>query len=332
MDWAGLPADLLIEFAVRLTVTDWLSAPADPATAGFFSFQDGRCRTATLPEPAIQRRIWIGSAAGWVVTADEECALHLLNPVTGAQLPLPCITTMGFFQPLPRTESGDATGFLFHERPFLTAHQPEYTGLDHDEHPDEIPVEQMRLRFLRKAVPLRDPSSGEYFVMMIHGPYSKLVFARQGDARWVVLPSWYMFDDVVSHKGHFYAVTQCGTVLIWEPHGETFSPRIAVPEHNEGDEYVCFKKYLSVSLDGDLVLVWREHWSCYGEESDRDASASDDENGSDERSAKGDPTVRFQVFVLREGSQGSEWKELHDLRGVALFIGYNSAVFFSVDA
>ncbi|CAL4948240.1 unnamed protein product [Urochloa decumbens] len=326
LDWAGLPADLLIEFAVRLTVVDWLrfravctawnraaetalgsgrrpkSEPpwlmlsgrsADPATAGFFSFRDGRCRVASLPEPAIQRRIWIGSAHGWVMTADEECALHLLNPVTGAQLPLPCITTIGYFEILPRSESNSTIRLLFHERQFLTAHRPEYTGLDYDEHPDEIPVEQMPLRFLRKAVPLRDPSSGEYFVMMIHGPYSKL------------------------------------------PDGETFSPRIAVPEHNEGDEYVIFKKYLAVSLDGDLVLVWREHWNCYGEESDSDRDASDndnddDNNNNDEYSAKADPTVRFQVFVLREGSQGSEWKELHDLGGAALFIGCNSAAFFSV--
>ncbi|CAO1945477.1 unnamed protein product [Urochloa humidicola] len=201
MDWAGLPADLLIEFAVRLTVTDWLRFRAvcaawnqaaetamasgrrpkpeppwlmlagqstDPTTVAFFSFQDGICRTVSLAEPAVQRRIWIGSAHGWVVTADEECVLHLLNPVTGAQLPLPCITTIGYFEILPRTtETSSATRFLFHERQFLQAHRPEYAGLDHDEHPDEIPVALMPLRFLRKAVLLRDPSSGEYFVMMI---------------------------------------------------------------------------------------------------------------------------------------------------------------------
>ncbi|RCV26678.1 hypothetical protein SETIT_5G265300v2 [Setaria italica] len=98
---------------------------ADPTTADFFSFHDGRSRTASLPEPAIQRRIWIGSAHGWVVTADEECALHLFNPVIGAQLPLPCITTTGFFQALPRTKSGKATGFLFHESSFLAVHWPD---------------------------------------------------------------------------------------------------------------------------------------------------------------------------------------------------------------
>ncbi|OEL35938.1 hypothetical protein BAE44_0003044 [Dichanthelium oligosanthes] len=163
-----------------------LAGSADPNTATFFSFQDGRCRTASLPGPAIQRRIWIGSAHGWLVTADEECALHLLNPVTGAQLPLPSITTMGYFEILPRTESSGTAGFLFHERSFLQVHRPEYKGIEYDKHPHEIPMGIMPLHYLRKAVPLCDPSSGEYFVVMIHGPYSKLVFARQRDARWVI--------------------------------------------------------------------------------------------------------------------------------------------------
>nr|TKW15976.1 hypothetical protein SEVIR_5G268400v2 [Setaria viridis] len=267
---------------------------ADPTTFDFFSFHDGRSRTASLPEPAIQRRIWIGSAHGWVVTADEECALHLFNPVTGAQLPLPCITTMGFFQALPRTKSGKATGFLFHESSFLAVHWPD-RAFKVVERPDEIHIGRMPLRFLRKAVPLRDPGgSGEYLVVMIHGPAITVPVRRP-----------------------------CGALLVWEPDGEKFKSRIAVPEHNEGEEYVYFRKYLAESLDGDLVLICREHRSCYGGESDR--SASDDDY------TETDPTVRFQVFVLREGCQRSEWKELHDLGGAALFIGYNSAVFFPAD-
>nr|CAB3473842.1 unnamed protein product [Digitaria exilis] len=183
----------------------------------------------------------------------------------------------------------------------------------------------MPLRFLRKAVPLRNPSgSGEYFVMMIHGPKFKLVFARQRDARWVILPSPCQFDDAILYQGQFYTMTACGALLVWEPDGETFKSRVAVPEHDEGEEYVYFKKYLAESLDGDLVLIWREHRSSRGED---DSSASDD----DDDYVEPDPTVRFQVFVLREGCQGSEWKELHDLGGAALFIGYNSAVFFPAD-
>ncbi|CAL4948239.1 unnamed protein product [Urochloa decumbens] len=318
-DWAGLPADLLIEFAVRLTVTDWfrfravcatwnraaetalssgrrprpeppwlmLAGSADPATAGFFSFQDGRCRTATLPEPAIQRRMWIGSAHGWVVTADEECALHLLNPVTGAQLPLPCITTMG---------------------PWATA------------------------KFSQE--PTTTKASGSCSVTARSWQSTGRTIS---DPAWVILPSPYLFEDVIAYKGQIYAVTRCGVVLVWEPDGVTFKSRVAVPEHNEGDEYVYFRKYLAESLDGDdLVLIWRVHRSyCYEDESESSSSDDDDSDGGDycqrKYQERPDPTVRFQVFVLREGSQGIEWKETDNLGGAALFIGYNSAMFFSVD-
>nr|CAB3477887.1 unnamed protein product [Digitaria exilis] len=96
----------------------------------------------------------------------------------------------------------------------------------------------MPLRFLRKAVPLRDPSgSGEYFVVMIHGPKFKLVFARQRDARWVILPSAYQFHDAILYRGQLYTMTACGALLVWEPDGETFKSRVAVPEHDEGEEY-----------------------------------------------------------------------------------------------
>ncbi|CAO2204321.1 unnamed protein product [Urochloa humidicola] len=375
-DWAGLPADLLIEFAVRLTVTDWLkfsavctawnqaaetalssgrrprpeppwlmlAGSADPATAGFFSFQDGCCRTATLPEPAIQRRIWIGSAHGWVVTADLECALHLLNPVTGAQLPLPCITTMGYCQVLPRTDDQAGIRFVFRDRSFLAVHWPDNRMQAQES--VETPGDQMPQRFFRKAVPLRDPaSSGGYLIMMIHGPMRHLAFCRQSDAAWVILPSPYLFEDVIAYKGQIYAVTRCGVVLVWEPDGVTFKSRVVVPEHNEGDEYVYFRKYLAESLDGDLVLVWRVHRSCCYDDDESDSSSSDDESDSSssddsddgdyycqrEYQERPDPTVRFQVFILREGSQGIEWKETDNLGGAALFIGYNSAMFFSAD-
>ena len=64
----------------------------------------------------------------------------------------------------------------------------------------------------------------------------------------------------------------------------------------------------------------------WGDGESDDSSTSDDD---DVYYAEPDPTLGFQVFVLREGRQGRrEWKELRDLGGAALFIGYNSAVFF----
>lgn len=168
--------------------------------------------------------------------------------------------------------------------------------------------------------------------MMIHGPMNHLAFARQGDPRWVILPSPYLFEDVIAYKGQFYAVTRCGVVLIWEPDGVTFKSRmIDALERNKGGVY--FKKYLAESVDGDLVLIFRVHRSsCDDDESDGSSSDYDNDECGYPCKLRSDPTVRFQVFILREGYRRKEWKESDDLGNVVLFIGYNSAAFFSIGA
>jgi len=57
---------------------------------------------------------------------------------------------MGFFQALPGTASGKATGFLFHKRSFLAVHWPERAFYEQN---NEILIDRMPLCFLRKAVP-----------------------------------------------------------------------------------------------------------------------------------------------------------------------------------
>ncbi|KAF6987721.1 hypothetical protein CFC21_005338 [Triticum aestivum] len=47
-----------------------------------------------LPLPPLTRHSTVGSAHGWLVTADEASNLHLLNPITGAHAALPPITTL----------------------------------------------------------------------------------------------------------------------------------------------------------------------------------------------------------------------------------------------
>jgi hypothetical protein len=391
MDWSGLPLDVLIEFAVRLTVVDWLSFGAvctawkqaaetasksglrpkqeppwlmlagggtDLAVADFISLQDGRCSSIALPkgpEPAIQKRAWFGSANGWLVTVDAECALHLLNPITGAQLPLPSISTMGDFQVLPRNECNNAFRVLYDSRSLLRLHCP---GLDLGhlpESPCELPADNFLVGFVRRAVPWWDPVIGEYFVMMIHGPENKLAFARERDAIWVVLPSTDHYNDAILYRGLFYTVTNCGLVQVWEPDGATFRPRLVVPEQAGSYELECYpylRNYLAETPDGHLMLIWRESSSCretdsddeenYDAPIDNDARMHDDDDGynSHDRSYNkhcgetiqlADPTIGFQVFVLDECPGGSEWRQMHDLGGATLFIGYNSTVFFPND-
>uniref|UniRef100_A0ACD5VZ78 Uncharacterized protein n=1 Tax=Avena sativa TaxID=4498 RepID=A0ACD5VZ78_AVESA len=389
MDWSGLPLDVLIEIAVRLTVADWLSfgdvctawkqaaetasssglrpkqeppwlmlagGGADLAVADFMSLSDGRRRSIALPKPAIQKRAWFGSANGWLVTVDDECALHLLNPITGAQLPLPSISTMGFFQVLPRNESNKVFRVVFDRRSFQALHFP---GLDHSyllASPEELPADDFLVTFVRRAVPWWDPITGDYFVLMIHGPSNKLAFTRERDTKWVVLPSKYHYNDAILYRGHFYTVTDCGLVQVWEPDGATFRPRLAAPKHagiHDFTSYPYLRKYLAESPDGRLMIIWRERSSVRdSSESEEEEEEKEDDEHDDpmDNDAQGynsphrsynedcvqtlepaDPTVLFRVFVLDERPGGSQWTEVDDLGGATLFIGYNSAVFFPND-
>uniref|UniRef100_A0A0E0JLV2 Uncharacterized protein n=1 Tax=Oryza punctata TaxID=4537 RepID=A0A0E0JLV2_ORYPU len=362
MDWTSLPVDILNEFMVRLVVVDWITFgavckawkraadtasslrlrpkaeppwlmfPADGdtpqhlAVADVFSLSDGRRRSITLPAPPIQSRVWIGSANGWVVTADGECELHLLNPISGVQRSLPSITTTGYFDALPRTEGGKARRATFLE-------------------PVEMSAEDIQSSRLLKAVPLFDPSSGKYSIMMMHNPQNKLVFAREGDPKWVPLRAQYRYEDVIVYHGRFCTVTIEGLVQTWEHDNSTmtFNPKSIAPQLMEPEENgipLYFKKYLAESPDGNLILIWREHYSerCDESDSDDDVSIEREEDEDDYNISccceeieelEPDPTIRFQVFVLDKHPIGSEWREVHDFGGASIFIGCNSATFFS---
>jgi hypothetical protein len=62
--------------------------------ARFLSLAEGRAYVIQQPAPAVSDRLCVGSSAdGWLVTADASLELHLLNPVTRAQVPLPSVAT-----------------------------------------------------------------------------------------------------------------------------------------------------------------------------------------------------------------------------------------------
>lgn len=322
----------------------WLMFPADDgdtpqhlAMAGVFSLTDGRRRSITLPAPPIQTRVWIGSANGWVVTADGECELHLLNPISGVQRPLPSVTTTGYFDALPITDGGKAR-FLWNVASFRDTHRHEgYSVLPGTRPFVEMSAEEIQSSRLLKAVPLFDPSSGKYSIMMMHNPQNKLVFAREGDPKWVPLRAQHRYEDVIVYHGRFCTVTMEGLVQTWEHDASTmtFNPKGIAPQHIEPEEDgipLYFKKYLAKSPDGNLILIWREHYSerCDESDSEDDVSIERDEDEDDYNISccceeieelEPDPTIRFQAFVLDEHPIGSEWREVHDFGGASIFIG-----------
>ncbi|CAO2041608.1 unnamed protein product [Urochloa humidicola] len=68
-------------------------AGAEEAKAGVFSLAARRAFAVRAPDPAMRGHVVVGSSGGWLVTAEASGALHMANPVTGAQADLPAITT-----------------------------------------------------------------------------------------------------------------------------------------------------------------------------------------------------------------------------------------------
>ncbi|RCV23106.1 LOW QUALITY PROTEIN: hypothetical protein SETIT_4G272900v2 [Setaria italica] len=131
--WADLPRDLLESVLARLPVPDrlrfpavctawqsaaatgasgsnaplspWLMLPFNPTARGrprrggggdarLLSLAEGR---AYAIRHGRLRHVCVGSSPdGWLITADASSELHLLNPVTGAQVQLPSVATLPF--------------------------------------------------------------------------------------------------------------------------------------------------------------------------------------------------------------------------------------------
>ena len=78
----------------------YTSESAGSKAAGLYSLAEKKAYTLTLPDPPICTRDIIGSSYGWIITADERCELHLVNPITGEQIALPSVSTIEQVKPI----------------------------------------------------------------------------------------------------------------------------------------------------------------------------------------------------------------------------------------
>ncbi|OEL28136.1 hypothetical protein BAE44_0010846 [Dichanthelium oligosanthes] len=71
-----------------------ISRSSGESAVGFYSLVEKKAYTFTIPDPPIRSRYLIGSAYGWIITADDRSELHLVNTVTGDQIVLPSVATI----------------------------------------------------------------------------------------------------------------------------------------------------------------------------------------------------------------------------------------------
>ncbi|WOK92608.1 F-box protein [Canna indica] len=280
-----------------------------PNAANFFSLSENRSYTIRLPPAPVHGRHWVGSSRGWLVTADDRSELHLLNPITGAQIDLPSVTTL------------HEIDMLEDERMFLDG-CPRYVLNVHGY--EEFFVPEALCTIYTKVVLSSDPTDAGCTVAFLYSLperyFQGLAFARVGDDRWGTLSKQEFtveYDDVIFSNGdddRFYTVTKEGTVEQWNLLGPNPVFKIVVQPQLQ-EPYGAMQKYLVETPSGDILLVRsriRLELSQYRVDGERKFC------------------VGFSFQVQRVVVDTGELKEVSDLGDHALFLGDSESLCISL--
>ncbi|KAK2988252.1 hypothetical protein RJ640_028636 [Escallonia rubra] len=168
--------------------------------------------------------------------------------------------------------------------------------------------EELKSILVKKAVVSSSPwtvSGDDYAIMAIHA--GKLVFIKLGDEKWTLFDDPKQCDDIVYHKGCFYAVDYKGrTVVIG---ADLKAKEIAAPMPGRGGGQF---KHL-VKSGGDLYLVDKymdpEHQMCFNEFL------------GDFSFEEINPEVQVHVKVFKLNEKEKEWEWVDSLGGDVFFVG-----------
>ncbi|KAL6615079.1 hypothetical protein ACP70R_037349 [Stipagrostis hirtigluma subsp. patula] len=280
--WSQLPADLLVSVLSLLEIRDlfacaavspawragcaafrrlglwpdqgpylvYSSADRDPGAATLHNLSTGRRFHAALPDPPFRTRYVVGSSRGWLVTADERSSLHLLNPVTGAQVALPLPESVIGVKP-SFNRDGALSGHSIYDL------DVKRRCISHRNKLQVFRAKKTRHYLYEKAVLSSDPSAGDCTVLLKHRPWEHLSFARVGDAKWTWLDAMkhcdhyqdFFYDD---NDGLFYAIRAGGDIHAIDLSGA--SPMVKVI-FNVRSRAIYYARYLVRVPWGDLLRV-----------------------------------------------------------------------------
>ncbi|XP_042471948.1 putative F-box protein At4g17565 [Zingiber officinale] len=199
------------------------------SVAHFYNHLEKASHALTLPDPPIHRRLCIGSAHGWLITADHRSMLQLLNPLTGEHVDLPHLPD---YIKHVYSLRGELRHFKLDDFPWYV-------------HPGEL-----RSQFF-KATLSANPSQGSYTVVLIHGGLFKLSFARAGDEKWTTLDG-IMHCDAAFMDGTLYAATRSGGVQAWDLSAPDPTLRHILPATVASRSH---RYYLARTPSGELLHV-----------------------------------------------------------------------------
>lgn len=222
----------------------YTSESAGARAMGLYSLAEKKAYTLTLPDPPIQSREILGSSYGWIITADERSELQLVNPITGDQIALPSVTTIEQVKPV----YDDAGAICNYEYSWYTAEE-----LISDE-PSVHSLIELRDYLFYKAFLSSDPTTGDYFVALIHNPDYQLSFARAGHDKWTWLPPHVCYEDCLFQGGTMYACTSFGEIHVFDLGAAVIARKIVLDKVKHS---LYERIYIVQTPCGELLQIWR---------------------------------------------------------------------------
>ncbi|TVU03056.1 hypothetical protein EJB05_51384, partial [Eragrostis curvula] len=293
-DWSALPEDMLVIVLRAMHVADairsgavctsWYAAyasfrrrllpsPRQPPCLLYASDAAGPCAAALhcpatgatlripFQRPPLPRRPLLGSRDGWLVTADEASNLHLLNPVTGAEVALPPITALHHVESF----TDDQGNPMYNVYENLGGDSPITRRDLVDKEPTDLEPHRAHEFMYYRVVLSASPSAGRAcIVLLLHRPQGEVSFARLGDERWTWVPPGedtglrrrYGYRDAMysAVDGLFYLLQFDASMFSLDLNGPL---PVACEVLNGVPKSVNPRKYLVQTPTGDILQVWR---------------------------------------------------------------------------
>uniref|UniRef100_A0A0D3HNL8 KIB1-4 beta-propeller domain-containing protein n=1 Tax=Oryza barthii TaxID=65489 RepID=A0A0D3HNL8_9ORYZ len=285
-------------------------------------------RRVVPDEQPLERGLLPGSAHGWLVTADEQSNLHLVNPLTGAQVALPPVTALHHVESLVDEEGNlvySVDESLGPDDP--EANLPEFEELADREVPVEYPAEKLRLFMYHRVILSCSPSAGrECVALLVHRPDGMISFARPGDERWTHINrttsngslKWDTgYTDALYNKndGLFYLLSFDGSICALDLSGSSPVARNIVKKNTQWDNP---SKYIVLAPWGDLLEVWRLR--------DFDEPDETPECSSVEFEDRSDKWLTEEIMLYIVDIDKQKLVKISSIGDHALFLGFNSVV------
>ncbi|KAJ1276111.1 hypothetical protein BS78_05G189100 [Paspalum vaginatum] len=291
---------------VRIPITDaapcllYSRAANDADTATLHSPSGGVDFKVRVPAPMFRSRYVIGSGHGWVVAADEASNLHTFNPLTGAQLDLPPVTGLYHVE-----TSSDDQGRLL------------YNLYDDELGPDTPSVytpRELRMLLYYHVHLSCSPSAGaECVILLEHRPVSEHSYAALA-----------MRDGLRSRRTRPYRGMVDGSIHAFDLSGP--SPTATTIIQKDALWNYPTSSYIVFAPWGDMLLVSR-HTEARTLTRPLQVPV---EHAHDVI----DPCIESYTYEMQLHKVDIDDRKLvevrsSDLRGHALFLGFNSAIFLS---